>query len=145
MNASRTHCLLFVAALGMACSSNGKTQPREPAPDAPSAPSDGPVLGPADATPSVDAAIDAATCDLTGDWSFGSPACNACVQMHCCGEIGACQADSQCTAYLHCRFGCLLASQSCLDECDAMYPTAATEYETFTTCLANSGCQPDCS
>jgi len=142
MAASRSLLLSIPALLCVAaCTPATSSKRSEPAPAAPIS-ADASVL-PVDAA--ADASPDAATCDLTGFWSFGDAACNACVEQHCCAEIGACQVDAPCTAYVQCELSCVFGSNTCQQGCDAMYPSAIPKYKAFTTCLAQSSCMTTCS
>ena len=68
-------------------------------------------------------------------------ACKSCLVGDCCGEAAACDADASCGLLVDCRRGC--DTPSCLEDCDAQYPGAASVYRSFYYCMT-SACPLDC-
>jgi hypothetical protein len=73
-----------------------------------------------------------AQCDI------GDP-CISCATTSCATQLGACNSDAACSAYLNCALAC--NGPACVAACAASNPGAATT--ALNTCITGS-CQSEC-
>ncbi len=72
----------------------------------------------------------------------GGATCQSCAETSCTSALGACAADTSCLGWLQCANAC--STPSCYQACDAMYPTASSEYAAVYSC-ACTNCSTECA
>lgn len=85
------------------------------------------------------------TCKL--DDSFGSPACDSCMEASCCVETNTCMGSSQCSSFLGCLSTCVDGDggidQTCANTCASQNPSGANQYDSMVSC-GDSFCRNQC-
>lgn len=85
------------------------------------------------------------TCKLND--SFGSPACDSCMEASCCTETNTCMGSSMCSSFLGCLSNCIDGDggidQTCANSCASQNPTGANQYDSMVSC-GDSFCRNQC-
>jgi hypothetical protein len=63
------------------------------------------------------------------------------VESQCCTALQTCDGSTACLDWLDCALQC--ADQTCIDSCDATYPTGSSQYIALDSCITNS-CSIEC-
>lgn len=88
--------------------------------------------------------IDEGLCDCINQCPGGDQICGGCtlcLSQACTNEFGACQQDTNCTAFLNCVQQNACADQACMTDCQTQNPGAATDALVVCTC---GSCSADC-
>ncbi len=75
--------------------------------------------------------------DTCPGFDSNGSACENCGEAACCTEIVACQPGTACDDYYNCAYACNGAS-ACLSSCQSQYPSGASAFQTFSSCIQGS-------
>lgn len=73
-------------------------------------------------------------------WSSTNAACSACMDEHCCDELAACGAGSECDALADCLRLCTPGNDTCSKACQSSHPNGKAGVDALIACF-DASCQ----